>query len=146
VRSLQGALLVTKQWETCQQILQWGLQASWGLEDQGSEAWALHERGTLALCQEDLTAAHDAFSQALILRSAIADQGATTITQHNQEQLKALTLPALGDHRIFGGGVRVYVALGVISLLVFGVSGWLGMVISSRLNPPTINSTIDPDR
>ncbi|NJR52068.1 MAG: hypothetical protein HC780_23330 [Leptolyngbyaceae cyanobacterium CSU_1_3] len=146
VRSLEGSLLLTKQWETCQQVLQWGLQASWALEDQTSEAWALHERGTLALCQEDLTTAYDAFSQALRLRSAIADQAATTLTQHNQGQLKLLTLPALSDRRMFGGGVRVYVALGVVSLLVFGISGWLGMVISSRLNPPTINSTIDPDR
>ncbi|MGV0027356.1 NB-ARC domain-containing protein [Phormidesmis priestleyi] len=145
VRSLEGALALSKQWETWQRVLHWGLQAAWALENQAVEAWALHQLGTLALCQEDVTTAYDGLSQALALRSTIDDQIGATVTRHNQAQLKATTIPIQGSQLlIFGSQVKVYVALGVIALIVFGISGLVGLTIANRLGQPTVETTVAP--
>ncbi len=146
VRSLEGALALNKQWETWQRVLHWGLQAAWALEDQAAEAWALHQLGTLALCQEDVTTAYDGLSQALTLRSMLNDQTGVMVTHHNQEYLKATTLPTQrSQFLIFGSQVRVYVALGVIALIVFAMSGVVGLAIANRLGQPSVDTTASPN-
>lgn len=147
VRSLEGALALNKQWETWQRVLHWGLQAAWALEDQAAEAWSLHQLGTLALCQEDVTTAYDGFSQALTLRATINDSIGATVTRHNQEQLKATTIPTQRSQLlIFGSQAKVYVALGVIALIVFGISGLVGLTIANRWGQPPIETTVGPNQ
>jgi NB-ARC domain len=147
VRSLEGSLALDKQWETWRCVLHWGLQSAWALEDQTAEAWALHQLGTLALCQEDVTTAYDGLSQALALRSTINDQIGVTLTHHNQEHLKATTIPTQrSQFLIFGAQVKVYVALGLIALIVFGVSGLVGLTIANRLGQPSVETTAAPNQ
>lgn len=145
-RSIGSALALGKQWKTWKRVLHWALQAAWTLEDQTAEAWALHELGTLALCQEDLPTAYDAFSQTLSLRLALRDEVGVMLTQHNQQQLKASTIPtpARSQFLAFGSQMRVYVALGVIALVVFGLAGWVGLTISSHLRQPFVEPTLAP--
>ncbi|KAM3109158.1 hypothetical protein [Phormidesmis sp. 146-33] len=147
VRSIEGALALGKQWETWRRVLHWGLQAAWALEDPAAEAWALHQLGTLALCQEDVTTAYDGLSQALALRSTIDDPIGLMVTQHNQEHLKATTLPTgRSQFLIFGSQVRVYVALGIIASIVFGISGLVGVAIANRLGQPSVETTVTPNQ
>ncbi|HEY9752356.1 MAG TPA: serine protease, partial [Coleofasciculaceae cyanobacterium] len=49
VRSLESSLIMSGQWQTWEQVLQWGLQATQTLGDLEAEAWALHQLGSRAL-------------------------------------------------------------------------------------------------
>jgi hypothetical protein len=134
VRSLEGALSLGKQWQTWEQVLQWGLQAAWALEDAGAEAWALHQLGTRAACLEEVTTAYDALSQALTLRNLLGDAIGSQLTQNNLELLKSLSLPSPSVKSAIERQ-RVYVILGLLGAGVFAVSLVVGWVIANRLNP-----------
>ena len=137
VRSLEGALVLGKQWDTWRRVLNWGLQAAWALEDSVSEAWGLHQLGTLALCQEEVTTAHDALTEAISLRSLLNDQVGEQLSRHNLERLRAVTLPTPEARpQLVANPVAVYLTLGLISFLVFVISGLVGLAIVHRFGQP----------
>jgi hypothetical protein len=141
VRAIEAALCLGKQWQAWDQVLQWGLQAAWALSDPAAEAWALHQIGTRAACLDQVTAAYDAFSQALALRSANGDAMGSQVTQHNLDLLKRLTLPVPGNRPDQRQRFRVYLTLGVMGLLVFGLSAFVGWAIGNRLTPSSDEPT-----
>ncbi len=143
VRSIEGALCLSKRWQAWEHVLQWGLQAAWALEDPGAEAWALHQLGTRAAGLEAVTTAYDALSQALTLRNSLGDVIGSQLTQNNLELLKSLSLPppsvkqAIDRH-------RVYLTLGLLGALVFAGSLLVGWAIVNQLNPsPRATSPIE---
>jgi hypothetical protein len=93
VRSTEQRFTIAKFWGAWEQLLQLGLQAAWALEDEGAEAWALHQLGTLAFCQEQVTLGYDLLKQSLDLRTDLGEKTAIAFSQHNLSQLKALIVP-----------------------------------------------------
>lgn len=93
VRSTEQVFATAKLWGAWEQLLNWGLQAAWALEDEVTEAWALHQLGTLAFCQEQVTFGYDLLKAALDLRSELGEETAIAFSQHNLSQLKALIVP-----------------------------------------------------
>ena len=138
VRSLEGALALGKQWETWRRVLNWGLQAAWALEDSTSEAWGLHQLGTLALCQEEVTTAYDALTEAISLRSLLKDEVGERLSRHNLECLRKITLPSSESERsqLVANPIGVYLTLGLIGFLVFMLSGLVGLAIGYRFGQP----------
>ncbi|MCU0549205.1 MAG: hypothetical protein MUC48_07645 [Leptolyngbya sp. Prado105] len=94
VRLTEHDFAVSKLWGAWEQMLRWGFQAAWALEDEISEAWALHQLGTLAFCQEKVTLGYDLLEEALALRTEIGEPTAIAFSQHNLSQLKALIVPS----------------------------------------------------
>jgi hypothetical protein len=138
VRSLESALALSKQWGTWQRVLNWGLQAAWALEDSASEAWGLHQLGTLALCQEEVTTAYDALTAAISLRSLLNDEMGESVTRHNLNRLKEITLPTQDgtQSKWVANPLGVYLTLALISFLVFVLSGLIGLAITNRFGQP----------
>ncbi|WP_068818443.1 hypothetical protein [Phormidesmis priestleyi] len=138
VRSLESALALSKQWGTWQRVLNWGLQAAWALEDSASEAWGLHQLGTLALCQEEVTTAYDALTAAISLRSLLDDEMGESVTRHNLNRLKEITLPTQDgtQSKWVANPLEVYLTLALISFLVFVLSGLIGLAITNRFGQP----------
>lgn len=93
VKSTEKVFAIAKWWGAWEQLLNLGLQAAWALEDEGAEAWALHQLGTLAFCQEQVTLGYDLLKQALELRTDLGEKTAIAFSQHNLSQLKALIVP-----------------------------------------------------
>ena len=135
VRSLEGTLSLSKQWHTWEQVLQWGLQAAWALEDAKAEAWALHQLGTRAAGLEDVTTAYDALSQALRLRNSLGDVIGSQLTQNNLELVKSLSLPPRTVKQAIERR-RVYLTLGLIGAIVFATSLGVGWAIVNQFKAP----------
>ncbi len=138
VRSLESALALSKQWGTWQRMLNWGLQAAWALEDSASEAWGLHQLGTLAFCQEEVTTAYDALTAAINLRSLLADETGERVTRHNLNRLKKITLPTQEgtQSRWVVNPIGVYLTLALMSFLVLVLSGLVGLAITNHFGQP----------
>lgn len=94
VRSIEGAFAIAKLWGSWSKLLRWSLSASWALEDEVTESWALHQLGTLAFCQQEVTTGYDTLRDALALRTEREEQTAIAFTTHNINQIKALIVPA----------------------------------------------------
>ncbi len=138
VRSLEGSLALGKQWDTWRRVLNWGLQAAWARQDSLSEAWGLHQLGTLALCQEELTTAYDALTEAISLRSLLNDEVGERLSRHNLERLRDMTLPSSGGEpsKLVANPVGVYLTLALIGFLVFVMSALVGVAIVQRYGQP----------
>lgn len=115
-RAIERTFALSKLWEDWEKILRWSMQAAWKLEDERSEAWALHQLGTLAFCQERITFAYDTLMDALKLRKALGDELGTQVTQHNINQLKAAIVPPQAQS---SPKRRIYLVFGAIA--VFGL-------------------------
>lgn len=86
-RAVEGALALSLRWGAWAQALHWALHASRALKDQASEAWALHQLGTRALCLDDTSTAYNSLTQALKIREALGDQIGAAVTRHNLDLL-----------------------------------------------------------
>ncbi|MBD1868130.1 choice-of-anchor D domain-containing protein [Cyanobacteria bacterium FACHB-471] len=82
-KAIDPALTLSGLWGAWEQALQWALQAGQALGDRASEAWAMHQLGTRALCLEDSFAAQSWLTQALEQRESLGDQPGTVATLHN---------------------------------------------------------------
>ncbi|MBE9010103.1 hypothetical protein IQ250_07780 [Pseudanabaenaceae cyanobacterium LEGE 13415] len=126
VRSIEGKFAIAKLWGSWSKLLRWSLSASWALEDETTEAWALHQLGTLAFCQQEITTGCDTLRDALALRTELKDQTAIAFTTHNINQIKALIVPVkskLPKHQrqfywivgvIFAIAVTVTIGVGIM--------------------------------
>ncbi len=83
VKAVEGPLALSKRWGLWEQVLQRGLQASQAVRDQASEAWALHQLGTRALCFEQNSTASTYLARAIQLRKSLGDETAVAATRHN---------------------------------------------------------------
>ena len=87
---LASALMVGKQWDRWEKVLQWQLQAARSLGNTSTEALILHQLGTRSLGLDDPTAAHNYLSQAFRLRENLGEPAAAEVTQHNLNVLQSL--------------------------------------------------------
>jgi hypothetical protein len=86
-RAVEGALALGRRWDVWAQVLQWVLQAARALRDQATEAWALHQLGTRALCLGDTATARTSLIKALRLRESLGDRTGAAVTRHNLDLL-----------------------------------------------------------
>jgi hypothetical protein len=140
-RALDLPLTLGKQWEIWGRVLQWALQAAWHQQDRAAEAWVWHQLGTRALCQDDVTTAYDALSQALKLRQDLGDRVGTALTLHNREGLMQAVVPmaqwsqpsgqqATTDQRAsarLGERGKTALALVLLSVVTFALALALGL-------------------
>jgi hypothetical protein len=73
-RIVENAFAFNQRWGSWAQILNYALQAARATSDRASEAWALHQLGTYAICLEDMNLAHELLTQALQLRELLGDE------------------------------------------------------------------------
>jgi hypothetical protein len=134
--SIEEAFALGKQWEAWRQILRWSLQAAWVLEDEQTEAWATHQLGTLAFCQEDITNAYDILSEALKLRRAnLGNELPTELTRHNLSQVKETLLPSrIKNVALRKSQRRAYATLAAIGVLTLFVSFLIGLALLHQLD------------
>ncbi|MCX7592692.1 MAG: AAA family ATPase [Fischerella sp.] len=83
VKLMESALALSKRWGLWEQVLQRGLQASQAERDKASEAWALHQLGTRALCLEEHNTALKYLTRAIELRESLNDETGVAVTRHN---------------------------------------------------------------
>lgn len=139
---IDPTLVLTARWDCWRQVLQFALQAAQHLGDRSSEAWAWHQLGTRALCEEDIPTAYDALSRAAQLRKSLPDSSAFVLTQHNLNYLLQATVPqkALGTDQIMAvqqpfDRHRMYFTLALICLATFGISVGIGLAIQWIVQP-----------
>lgn len=95
-KAVEGLLALSKRWGLWEHVLQRGLQASQAERDQASEAWALHQLGTRALCLEENTVAFRYFTRTLELRESLSDFTGLALTRQNFNLLpSSLSVPQL---------------------------------------------------
>jgi hypothetical protein len=82
-RAIEGPLAVAGLWGAWGQVIERVLAASERLRNVPSHAWALHQRGSRALCLGDLQAAREDLAQALQIRESIGDFAGAAVTRHN---------------------------------------------------------------
>ncbi|MBD1842745.1 hypothetical protein H6F89_04845 [Cyanobacteria bacterium FACHB-63] len=100
VRSVECEFATTKLWGSWSKLLRCSLAAAWALGDEATEAWALHQLGTLAFCQQEVTNGHDTLKDALAIRTDLAKRSTNpecavslAFSTHNLNQIKALIVP-----------------------------------------------------
>ncbi|MFN0121471.1 MAG: choice-of-anchor D domain-containing protein [Blastocatellia bacterium] len=81
--ALDAPLTLTGQWDRWKETIEAVREAALARDDRGRAAWALHQLGTRALCQDAESEARRLLSQALAERQAIGDDMAVRVTQHN---------------------------------------------------------------
>ena len=129
VRVAEPILTLAGHWEASRQALTHGLHAAVAAGDHLSEALFSHQQGTLALCLDELTSAHQLLTRALLLREQRGDQEGAAATRHNLEILQPPTAPEPAKPRrprslrrllaVVGSGALVLLAItaGVVKTL-----------------------------
>ena len=89
VKAVEGSVALSRRWSLWVQVLQWALLGLQAVEqEKATEAWALHQLGTCALCQEDNIGAIDYLSKAIQIRQFLGDEMGVAVTRHNLNLLK----------------------------------------------------------
>lgn len=83
VEAIEPLLILSSRWQAATQALDLGRQAARAIGDRTSEALFAHERGTLALCQDQPQVAAEQLSRALELREDLGDRDGAALTRHN---------------------------------------------------------------
>src|SRR6266566_3671760 len=122
-RAAERVLFLAGRWEAWHDTLSRGVDAARASADNASEAFFVHQQGTLAFCQDQLEDAYQLLRQALSLREQIGDADGASVTRHN---LRLLKLPDPPSPPRSGGPRRVMHALG-------GVLGTVALVVSTVL-------------
>ncbi|MFM7450547.1 MAG: trypsin-like peptidase domain-containing protein [Leptolyngbyaceae cyanobacterium] len=141
VRSIESSLIMSGQWQTWEQVLQWGLQATQTLGDLEAEAWALHQLGSRALSLGMTDPAKDLLNQSLHWRQTLGDEMGIAVTRHNLNLLQP-ALPVLQEVPVSQSVVksgRFPLTAGVL-LVLAGAIGVVGSFWLARQRPAAISS------
>jgi hypothetical protein len=118
-RSLVTLLALVGRWAALLETLRRVARAAAALGERGWEAWAQHERGTLALAAEDHATASEFLNRALAQRNALGDEAGAALTLHNLQLLA--TIPP-DEYETERGFVRRHaVALAIAAVLLLGL-------------------------
>ena len=132
-QSIERAFAIAKRWGNWDKILRFSLAAAWALEDTTIEAWALHQLGTLAFCQAEVTIGYDRLRDALELRTELAEQTAIEFTSHNLAQIKALIVPVRSKDR--PDQRQFYWIVGLICAIALSISISVGILLVQQQPP-----------
>ncbi|MDF5714236.1 MAG: hypothetical protein PUP93_10150 [Rhizonema sp. NSF051] len=87
-KAVEGSIALSRRWNLWVQVLQWVLLGVQAEQEKATEAWALHQLGTCALCQEDNISAMDYLNKAMLIRQFLGDEMGVSVTRHNLNLLK----------------------------------------------------------
>jgi hypothetical protein len=142
VRVVEPILTLAGRWEASRRILEQGLQAATATGDQAAEALFSHQKGTLALCHDELTVAKRLLERALALRERLGDWDGAELTRHNLHLLQPVAPPppprraAQPPRRLVVG---IGSALAVVLLVIIGVVKTINSSpTQSRAAPATV--------
>ncbi|HJQ02606.1 MAG TPA: hypothetical protein VJ851_13485 [Jatrophihabitans sp.] len=117
-RSTESALALCGHWDAWLEVLNRVHLAAMDASDAPTQAWALHQIGTRALCLNQLVAAESALAAALEIRTRIGDEKGAAVTRHN------LGLADTACRRPVGGqlhrSIAVLAGLVVLAILALG--------------------------
>jgi hypothetical protein len=91
-RVVEGGFALAGRWGAWEHVLELALQAARHFEDAGAEAWALHQRGTRALCLGATDQAQQDLEDALVVREALGDVAGAAASRHNLEHVPGGTV------------------------------------------------------
>jgi Transmembrane protein 131-like N-terminal len=147
-RSVEPALIATKRWDACEEILLGTLEVAQQRQDADSEAWATHELGTRALALGQRAAAIGLLQQAEQLRTRLEDDAGLRVTRHN---LAVAKRPIPWLHRMLD---RWFPTVSIVTIVAL-LAGLTGLVAAGTavavafghhhrgrtpiVNPPTVN-------
>lgn len=126
-RALERVLILGKRWQAWQDVLNLVLTAARASGDQSTEAWALHQLGSRALCLNDDFLAEELLTQALQIRQAIVDNDGLAVTRHNLNVLHGIPVNGRVSVPPVNSELRRYITYGLggtagLCLLILG--GW----------------------
>jgi hypothetical protein len=132
VRVAEPILTLAGHWEASRQALTHGLRAAVAGGDHLSEALFSHQQGTLALCLDELTSAHQLLTHALLLREQHGDHEGAAVTRHNLEILQPPAAPKHAKPRRPRSLRRLLAVAGSGTLAVLAITaGMVKMLPSS---------------
>lgn len=147
-RAVERILILRKRWQAWQNVLNLILKAAQAYGDRSTEAWALHQLGSRAMCLNYADQARQFLTQALNIRQTIGDKAGAAVTQHNLSVLPGSYVPVksglsneIGRYVAYAlGGAVGMGMLGVIVLFfLLNLRGSLSFVPPSQI--PAIPST-----
>jgi hypothetical protein len=145
VRVAEPILTLAGHWEASRRALAHGLQAAVAGGDHLSEALFSHQQGTLALCLDELTSAHQLLTHALQLREQHGDDEGAAVTRHNLEILQPSAAPKHAKPRRPRSLGRLLAVAGSGTLAVLAISaGVVKMLPASPTAGHPISSTSSP--
>lgn len=130
VRSIEREFAIAKLWGSWSKLLRCSLAAAWASGDEATEAWALHQLGTLAFCQQEVTNGYDTLGDALALRTALGDPTTIAFSAHNLNQLKALIVP--GKSKASPRSAQRFWIFGVACVIALSVSLGVKFLVAQR--------------
>ena len=145
VRVAEPILTLAGHWEASRQALAHGLHAAAAAGDHLSEALFSHQHGTLALCLDELTSAHQLLTRALLLREQHGDHEGAAVTRHNLEILQPPAAPKPAKPRRPRSLRRLLAVAGSGTLAVLAITaGVVKTLPSSPTAAHSITSTSSP--
>jgi hypothetical protein len=140
VRVAEPILTLAGHWEASRQALTHGLHAAVATGDHLSEALFSHQQGTLALCLDELTSAHQLLTRALLLREQHSDHEGAAATRHNLEILQPPAAPKHAKPRRPRSLRGLLAVAGSGTLAVLAITA--GVVKALPSSPTAAHSTI----
>ncbi|WP_408652361.1 NACHT domain-containing protein, partial [Jatrophihabitans sp.] len=125
VRSTESTLAVRGYFDDWLRVLDCAYSAAVEMSDPDTQAWALHQKGTRALCLGDLPAAQSALAASLELRTRTGDGAGARVTRHNLElSRRHKGLVGSGrEHLLAGRLSRTLLVVGTLFVLSLAVAG-----------------------
>ena len=142
VRVAEPILTLAGHWEASRQALTHGLRAAVAAGDHLSEALFSHQQGTLALCLDELTSAHQLLTHALQLREQHGDDEGAAVTRHNLEILQPSAAPKHATPRRPRSLRRLLAVAGSGTLAVLAITA--GVVKTLPSSPTAAHPTSTP--
>ncbi len=143
-RGLERILILRKRWQAWQEILTLILNAAKAYGDRSTEAWALHQLGSRAMCLDYADQAYDLLTQAFNIRQAIGDRDGLAVTRHNLNVLQHVPVSYdkqdINWRRYFNYGWRGLSLVTIFVLLFFAGS----RVFAALFVPATSTITLAP--
>ncbi len=139
VRVAEPILTLAGHWEASRQALTHGLHAAAAAGDHLGEALFSHQQGTLALCLDELTSAHQLLTRALLLREQHGDHEGAAVTRHNLEILQPPAAPKPAEPRRPRSLRRLLAVAGSGTLAVLAITA--GVVKTLPSSPTAAHST-----
>lgn len=122
-RAVGPALAVEGLWAAWGEVLERALDAARAADDRAGEAWALHERGSKALAEDEIERAVHDLERAVEIRDAIGDDEGAAASRRNlavaRGDAAAVASPRRGRRRSTG---PVWAALAVALVVIAAVA------------------------
>jgi hypothetical protein len=146
--AIEGPIAARGRWGAWRRVLERQVELARSTSNVASEARALHQLGSRALCFDDADDAAVLLGQALTLRTRIGDEAGIRATRHNLDVLRGPP-PSGGNGepprpRPSGRGPRYWGTVAALSAIAAGGAAVAVLALSGDDNPPRPSTTHRP--